>query len=135
MTAQASESHQSAAKAIGCMVLGCAFLMMSDAFTKWLSQTYSIGQIMSLRNVFVLVPLFLVVWHKNSFRELRVHSWRAQLFRSIFHVASAALFVTSVGRLPLAGPEFCVMRARAGFRLIRATWSRSRRRRATGPWS
>ncbi len=102
MTAQASESHQSAAKAIGCMVLGCAFLMMSDAFTKWLSQTYSIGQIMSLRNVFVLVPLFLVVWHKNSFRELRVHSWRAQLFRSIFHVASAALFVTSVGRLPLA---------------------------------
>ncbi len=102
MTAQASESHPTAAKGIGCMVLGCAFLMMSDAFTKWLSQTYSIGQIMSMRNVFVLVPLFLVVWHRDSFRDLRVHSWKAQIFRSLFHVVSAVLFVTSVGRLPLA---------------------------------
>jgi drug/metabolite transporter (DMT)-like permease len=102
MTEPASDGHQTAAKGISCMVVGCAFLMMSDAFSKWLTQTYSVGQVMSLRNVFVLIPLFLIVWHKNNFNELRVHSWKAQLFRAIFHVAPAIFFVTSVSLLPLA---------------------------------
>jgi len=102
MTAQTSDGHQTAANGIGCMVAGCAFLMMSDAFSKWLTQTYSVGQVMSLRNVFVLIPLFLVVWYKGNFKELRVHSWRAQIFRSVFHVMPAILFVTSVSLLPLA---------------------------------
>ena len=102
MTAQAGEGHQTAAKGIGCMVLGCAFLMMSDALSKWLSQTYSIGQIMSLRNVFVLIPILIVVWRKDSFRDLRVRRWGGQSIRAVVHVASALFFVTSVSRLPLA---------------------------------
>lgn len=84
------------------MVAGCAFLMMSDAFSKWLSQTYSVGQIMSLRNVFVLIPMFIVLWHTKSFGDLKVNSWKAQLFRSIFHVAAAILFIASISFLPLA---------------------------------
>jgi len=95
-------SQPTAAKGIACMVAGCAFLMMSDAFSKWLSQTYSVGQIMSLRNVFVLIPMFIVLWHTKSFGDLKVHSWKAQLFRSLFHVAAAILFITSISFLPLA---------------------------------
>jgi len=102
MTMQAGDGHPTAARGIACMVAGCAFLMMSDAFSKWLSQTYSVGQIMSLRNVFVLIPMFIVLWRTNSFRDLRVHSWRAQLFRSVFHVAAAIFFIASVSVLPLA---------------------------------
>jgi drug/metabolite transporter (DMT)-like permease len=102
MTAPSGAGHSTAAKGIGCMVLGCAFLMASDAFSKWLSQTYSVGQIMSLRNVFVLVPMFIILWRKDSFHELRVHSWKAQLFRSGFHIAAAIFFITSIGVLPLA---------------------------------
>lgn len=102
MTAQVGDGHQTAVKGIGYMVAGCAFLVLSDVFSKWLSQTYSVGQIMSLRNVFVLVPMFIVLWRTNSFRDLRVHSWGAQLFRSVFHVAAAICFVTSVSVLPLA---------------------------------
>lgn len=102
MTAQGSDGHQTAVKGIGYMVAGCAFLMMSDAFSKWLSQTYSTGQIMSLRNVFVLVPMFIVLWRTKSFHDLRVHSWKAQLFRSIFHVAAAIFFIVSISLLPLA---------------------------------
>ena len=52
--------------------------------------------------LFVLVPMFIVLWRTNSFRDLRVHSWKAQLFRSVFHVAAAICFVTSVSVLPLA---------------------------------
>jgi drug/metabolite transporter (DMT)-like permease len=102
MTASVSEGHQTAAKGIGCMVLGCAFLMMSDAFSKWLSQTYSVGQVMSLRNVFVLVPILIVVWRKDSFADLRVNRWAAQSFRALWHVLAAVFFVTSVSLLPLA---------------------------------
>lgn len=102
MTVGTSGSQPTAARGIACMVAGCAFLMMSDAFSKWLSQTYSVGQIMSLRNVFVLIPMFIVLWHTKSFRDLKVNSWKAQLFRSIFHVAAAVLFITSISFLPLA---------------------------------
>ena len=102
MTATTSEGPQTAAKGIGCMVLGCAFLMMSDAFSKWLSQTYSVGQVMSLRNVFVLVPILIVVWRKDSFADLRVNRWAAQSFRALWHVLAAIFFVTSVSLLPLA---------------------------------
>lgn len=102
MTASASEGQQTAAKGIGCMVLGCALLMMSDALSKWLSQTYSVGQIMSLRNVFVLVPILIVVWRRDSFADLRVNRWAAQSFRALWHVLAAVFFVTSVSLLPLA---------------------------------
>jgi drug/metabolite transporter (DMT)-like permease len=102
MTVGAGGTSPSAAKGIACMVGGCAFLVMSDAFSKWLSQTYSVGQIMSLRNVFVLVPMFIVLWRTKRFGELRVNSWKAQLFRSVFHVAAAILFIASVSLLPLA---------------------------------
>ncbi len=84
------------------MVLGCAFLMMSDAVSKWLSQTYPVGQIMCLRNVFVLIPILLVVWRSGRFADLRIGNWGGQFLRGGFHVASAALFVTSVSLLPLA---------------------------------
>ncbi|MEM9683544.1 MAG: DMT family transporter [Pseudomonadota bacterium] len=102
MTAPASDGQQTAARGIAFMVAGCAFLMMSDAFSKWLSQTYSIGQIMSLRNVFVLVPILIFVWRKRIFHELRVNSWAAQGLRAFMHVAAAVFFVASVSLLPLA---------------------------------
>lgn len=102
MSQDAGAPSQSVAKGIGYMIAGCAFLIASDAFSKWLSRDYSVGQIMSLRNVFVLVPMFIVLWRTNNFASLRVHSWKAQLFRSIFHVVAAILFITSVSLLPLA---------------------------------
>ncbi len=84
------------------MILGCAFLMMSDAVSKWLSQTYPVGQIMCLRNVFVLIPILIVVWRGGRFGDLRIGSWGGQFLRGGLHVVSAALFVTSVSLLPLA---------------------------------
>jgi len=84
------------------MILGCAFLMMSDAVSKWLSQTYPVGQIMCLRNVFVLVPILFVVWRSGRFADLRIGNWGGQFLRGGFHVLAAALFVTSVSLLPLA---------------------------------
>jgi drug/metabolite transporter (DMT)-like permease len=102
MSAPAVGGHQSAAKGIGFMVAGCAFLMMSDAFSKWLSQTYSIGQIMSLRNVFVLIPILIVVWRQDAFGDLRVKNWAAQGLRAVMHVTAAIFFIASVSVLPLA---------------------------------
>ena len=102
MTHTASDAAPGALKGIGLIVAGCAFLMASDAISKWLSQTYPVGQIMSLRNVFVLIPILIVAWRSGSYASLRIHSWGAQSLRASFHVLSAALFVASVSLLPLA---------------------------------
>jgi len=97
-----SDTASYALKGIGLQVAGCAFLIASDAVSKWLSQSYPVGQIISLRNVFVLIPILLVAWRTNNLMNLRVHSWKAQGSRAFFHVVAAALFVTSVSLLPLA---------------------------------
>lgn len=102
MPRAASETAPNALRGIGLLVAGCAFLIASDAVSKWLSQTYPVGQIISLRNVFVLIPIILVAWRTNSFAKLRVHSWAGQSLRALFHALAAALFVASVSLLPLA---------------------------------
>ena len=102
MSRAASETAPNALRGIGLLVAGCAFLIASDAISKWLSQTYPVGQIISLRNVFVLIPIIVVAWHTNGFANLRVHSWAGQSLRALFHVLAAALFVASVSLLPLA---------------------------------
>ena len=89
-------------RGIALMVMGCMFLMMSDAISKWLSQTYPTGQIMALRNLFVLIPILLVVWRSDQFADLRVKHWGGQTLRALCHVSSATFFVLSVTYLPLA---------------------------------
>lgn len=89
-------------RGIGLLMAGCAFLIASDAISKWLSQTYPVGQIMSVRNIFVLIPILLVAWRTDSFAKLRVHSWAEQSLRALFHVVAAAMFVASISLLPLA---------------------------------
>ncbi len=102
MPSASTETAPNTLKGIGLLVAGCAFLIASDAVSKWLSQTYPVGQIISLRNVFVLIPILLVAWRTNSLMKLQPHSWTAQSGRAFFHVTAAALFVTSVSLLPLA---------------------------------
>lgn len=75
------------------MVLGCAFLMMSDATSKWLSQSYPIGQIMCLRNVFVLIPILIVVWQGRQWTDLRIASWGGQLLRGALPVVGSGIYI------------------------------------------
>lgn len=89
------------ARGIALMVAGSALLTLNDAIAKWLSATYPVGQILTLRGIFFLVPVMVLIWHGGGARTLRIHSVRGQAFRALLFVVASALFVISVGLMPL----------------------------------
>jgi drug/metabolite transporter (DMT)-like permease len=83
------------------MVAGTALIALNDAIAKWLTASYPVGQILTIRGIFFLVPVMVLVWHGGGLKALRVHSVRGQAFRALLFVLASALFVTSVGLMPL----------------------------------
>jgi drug/metabolite transporter (DMT)-like permease len=84
------------------MVAGSAVLTLSDAVTKWLAGAYPVGQIISIRAVFTLIPILLFAWHAGGWTMLRIRNVRMQLVRAGCAVASAFAFVGGLAYLPLA---------------------------------
>jgi drug/metabolite transporter (DMT)-like permease len=84
------------------MVIASGLLTVNDGIVKWLTQSYPVGQVMTLRGVFVI--LVVVSWaaarHRTS--QLRVSNWRLQLTRGALMTASTFLFVTALSLMPLA---------------------------------
>ena len=74
----------------------------NDAVIKWLSDDIPIGEIIALRGVFMLAPVAFLVWRFGGMQALRVRDHRAQGLRTALFVAATFLFLTGLGRLPLA---------------------------------
>ena len=89
-------------KGIGCMVLSLFTFTVSDAVTKWLTQTYPIGEIIFLRSFFIVLPVLMVVWYRNDWGSLRTVNRRMQLLRTALVVLATVLIVASLKLLPLA---------------------------------
>lgn len=94
--------QSSALRGILLMVAGSAVLTMSDAVTKWLTAGYPVGQIMSIRAFFSLIPILVIVWHAGGLSILRIRNIRMQSIRAACAVASSFLFVGGLVYLPLA---------------------------------
>ncbi len=84
------------------MIAGGVLLTVSDAMTKWLTAGYPVGQIMTIRCVFTLLPIAVFAWHAGGLRSLRLGNVRLQCLRAGCAVASSFLFVTGLAYLPLA---------------------------------
>ena len=89
-------------KGILLMIAGGAVLTLSDAVTKWLTADLPVGQIMSVRVVFSLMPILIFAWHAGGLQTFRITNMRMQLVRAGCAVASAFLFVAGLAYLPLA---------------------------------
>jgi drug/metabolite transporter (DMT)-like permease len=94
--------HSTALRGILLMLVGNGLLTLSDAVTKWLTAGYPVGQIMTLRALFTLLPILLFAWHAGGLRTLRVRNVRLQTGRALCAVASTFLFVGGLVYLPLA---------------------------------
>jgi drug/metabolite transporter (DMT)-like permease len=90
------------AKGIACMVVGGALLTLNDALLKWLVGAYPVGQLLFLRNLFMLVAIGAVAWRAGGLSVLRVRNVPGQLLRAAMLVTSAFCFVTGLKYLPLA---------------------------------
>ncbi len=89
-------------QSIALMVMASGLLTLNDGIVKWLAQSYPVGQVITLRGVFVIA--IVVSWaamrHRSS--QLRVSNWRLQLTRGTLMSISTFLFVTALALMPLA---------------------------------
>jgi drug/metabolite transporter (DMT)-like permease len=89
-------------RSIALMVMASGLLTLNDGIVKWLAQSYPVGQVITLRGVFVIaiVVLWAAMRHRSS--QLRVSNWRLQLTRGTLMSISTFLFVTALALMPLA---------------------------------
>ena len=101
-------------KAVVCMLLGAVFLTANDAVMKWLTDGYSVGQIMACRGFFVFIPLSLLIWRAGGISSLRPIQPVGHFIRAGLVIAGTFMFVTGLRYLTLtdaiaiafAGPLF-----------------------------
>ena len=84
------------------MVLSLLFFTLSDAVSKWLTESYPIGEIIFLRSFFIFIPVAVMVWWRKDAATLRVRNRNWHLLRALLFVASSFLIVASLKLLPLA---------------------------------
>ena len=84
------------------MVIASGLLTLQDAMVKWIAQSYPVGQVMTLRGVFVIATVVLWASARRRMSELRVSSWKLQLTRGTLMSVSTFLFVTGLTLMPIA---------------------------------
>ena len=84
------------------MVVGAGLLTVSDGFVKWLTDGYPVTQIIVIRGVFILLPMFILAWRLGNFSSLRVSRPGWQALRAVLFTASVFLFLNGLRFNPLA---------------------------------
>lgn len=95
-------SAEQALPAIACMIGAVAFLTASDALIKSMSTSYSVGQLLFIRSLFVWPWIVLFAMRQGGLGTLRLKSTKGHVVRGILVIASTFLFVTGLQYLPLA---------------------------------
>jgi len=84
------------------MTLGIALLTANDAASKYLVQSYPVGQVIGLRQAATLLVLIPYVMVFSRWRAVRVVDWPGQLTRGTLFIAGSVFIVLSLAELPLA---------------------------------
>jgi drug/metabolite transporter (DMT)-like permease len=91
-----------ATKGICIMTLGAGVLSMNDAATKYLAESYPMGQVLGLRQLAALLMIIVYVWWSDSWRDLRINNRSGHAWRAAIHVASAVVIIWALTLLPIA---------------------------------
>ena len=89
-------------KGIAIMVAGVALLTANDAVSKYLTESYPVGQVICLRQAATLLVIVPYVMAITGWGAVRVVSWQGQIVRGLLFVANAAFIVLALSLLPLA---------------------------------
>ena len=84
------------------MVMGGFLLTINDAIQKWMTAEFPTGQLLSMRGLFVMLPIGLLVWRAGGTRVLRIANYRGQSARAGLVCLSSLLFLTALSLMPLA---------------------------------
>jgi drug/metabolite transporter (DMT)-like permease len=84
------------------MIAGGFLLTINDAIQKWMTDDFPTGQLLSMRGLFVLLPIGVLVWRAGGMSALRINRYRGQSIRVGLVCLSSLLFLTSLSLMPLA---------------------------------
>jgi drug/metabolite transporter (DMT)-like permease len=84
------------------MIAGGFLLTINDAIQKWMTDEFPTGQLLSMRGLFVLLPIGVLVWRAGGISALRINRYRGQSIRAGLVCLSSLLFLTALSLMPLA---------------------------------
>src|SRR5262245_12982535 len=83
-------------------VAGILLLTLNDAVSKYLTQSFPVGEVICVRQAATLLFIVPYVALGPGWGALRVVSWGGQLTRGLLFVGGAGLMVSGLALLPLA---------------------------------
>ncbi len=87
---------------IAAMVAAAGLLTLNDAVSKHLTETYPIGQVITLRQAAAMLFMLPYAWMTAGRRALHALNVRGQFFRGMLFVLGTVLVLGSLSRLPLS---------------------------------
>jgi drug/metabolite transporter (DMT)-like permease len=88
-------------RAILTMCAGAVLLTGSDAASKYLTQSYPVGQVICLRQAATLLAIVPYIMFVTGWSAARPVNWRGQLGRGLLFVAGSGFMVLALSLLPL----------------------------------
>ena len=98
----AAKAAAAQARGIFAMMISALLLMLGDSISKYLLETYPIGQVIAIRQAAALLVIFAWALAVGGPPMLRIVSWRGQLLRGGLFLAGTYVILTALHLLPLA---------------------------------
>ena len=92
----------SPSRGIALMLTGIFVLTLNDATAKWLTEGYPVPQIISLRGIFILLPLAVVLYLRGGTGAFKPARIRNQALRALCFIGSTFCIITALSLMPLA---------------------------------
>lgn len=88
-------------KGIAAMALASLLLTIGDAGTKYLTEDYSVGQVLAIRQCFALLAILPYIHWVSGWQAIRVVNRGGVALRALFFIGTTWLIVSSFAILPL----------------------------------
>lgn len=98
-------------KGISFAVIAVFVLSVQDALVKWLAADYTIVQILFVRSVVMLFPVFFMLQRRHGLVGLRTRRPLGHLLRLTFNLVAFMAFFVGLARLPFADAMALMMTA------------------------
>lgn len=96
-----STQHSDSLKGIIAMIAAAFLLTLNDATSKWLMETYTVWQVLSVRQTFSVLLIVLYIHFVTGWSGIKVTNRTGMALRSLFFVATTATILVSFSLLPL----------------------------------
>jgi len=93
--------HADSLKGILAMIVAAFLLTLNDATSKWLMETYTVWQVLSVRQLFSVLLIVVYIYFVTGWSAIKVTNRTGMILRSFFFVGTTGTILVSFKLLPL----------------------------------